>query len=100
MQDSVLNSIKQLRIIGFLEGISCILLFFVAMPMKYLMEMPVIVTYTGWIHGILFIIFILAAIRVKFLAPFSFLWLFGAFLASLFPFGTFILDWQLRKVYS
>lgn len=100
MQASILNSIKQLRIIGFLEGISCIFLFFVAMPMKYLMDMPSIVTYTGWIHGILFIVFILAAIRVKFLVPFSFLWLLGAFIASLFPFGTFVLDWQLKKAYS
>jgi len=40
------------------EGISYILLLFVAMPLKYLFDMPLAVKYTGWAHGLLFVLYI------------------------------------------
>ena len=40
------------------EGLSCIVLFFVAMPLKYLADMPEVVTQVGRIHGGLFCLYI------------------------------------------
>ena len=50
--------LNRLHIIGIVEGISALLLFFVAMPMKYMLDMPLAVKYTGWAHGVLFMLYI------------------------------------------
>jgi integral membrane protein len=69
----------------------------VAMPLKYIMDMPLAVTYVGWAHGILFIIYIYAV----FPTARSLKWEFGriifALIASLLPFGPFIFDRNLNK---
>ena len=38
-------------VVGYLEGISAICLFFIAMPMKYFYGLPEAVTVVGSIHG-------------------------------------------------
>jgi len=77
------------------EGSSFLALLFVAMPMKYFMGMPKVVTVVGAIHGILFLLYIgqLAKLHVTYQwnNRFSFL----AFLASLLPFGPFLFDKHL-----
>lgn len=91
------TAIGRLRITGIAEGISFITLLFIAMPIKYLAGNPEVVWYMGWVHGLLFMLYILALITVKI----NLEWKFGktlvAFAASLIPFGTFILDRSLRK---
>lgn len=46
------------RKIAFAEGISTVILFFIAMPLKYVAGMPEAVTYVGWVHGVLFIAYV------------------------------------------
>jgi integral membrane protein len=46
------------RKVAVAEGISYILLLFIAMPLKYWANMPLAVKYTGWAHGILFVLYI------------------------------------------
>jgi integral membrane protein len=82
---------------GIAEGISFILLLFIAMPVKYLAGNPGLVWYVGWVHGLLFMLYILALITVKINLEWKFKKTAIAFLASLLPFGTFILDKSLRK---
>ncbi|HJN80990.1 MAG TPA: DUF3817 domain-containing protein, partial [Phycisphaerales bacterium] len=48
-----------LIIIGIIEGLSTLALFFVAMPMKYWYGMPGAVTLAGTIHGLLFIVLVM-----------------------------------------
>ena len=43
--------------VGMMEGLSFLLLMGVAMPLKYFAGMPAAVKWTGWIHGILFIVY-------------------------------------------
>lgn len=83
--------------IAITEGISYLFLLFIAMPLKYFAGMPDVVKYTGWVHGILFMLYILALINAKFDANWGFKRVFIAFMASLIPFATFILDRSLRK---
>lgn len=47
--------LKKLRIVCFAEGTSTLLLFFVAMPLKYLADIPMAVSIVGSLHGLLFV---------------------------------------------
>ena len=93
------NWIKALRRIGIIEGVSLLVLLFVAMPMKYFAGMPQVVTVVGWIHGFLFILFMTVAYIVYEKLNWPFKKLVQAFVAAFLPFGTFIFDKQL-KVYQ
>ena len=89
--------IGRLRVIGFIEGISYILLLGVAMPLKYFAGMPAAVKTAGWIHGLLFMLYLcaVAEVTVRRCCPLALS--FGALIASLIPFGTFALDARLRR---
>ncbi len=82
--------------IALMEGVSFILLL-MAMPLKYMYGHPEYVKVIGWAHGLLFILYVLALIQVKMSNKWSIVKSFIAFLASLLPFGTFVLDISLRK---
>ena len=87
------------RHIGVMEGVSYLILLLIAMPLKYLAGIPWAVKYMGWAHGVLFVSFGFFLIRVWI----KYKWSFGkttmAFVASLLPFGTFVLDKRLKKEY-
>ncbi|WP_430738554.1 DUF3817 domain-containing protein [Psychrobacter sp. VH5] len=55
--------------IGYLEGTSFLLLLCIAMPLKYMLDIPEGVKYIGMAHGILFITYIIiligSAIKMK-----------------------------------
>lgn len=91
------TSLGRFRLIGLLEGISTVLLFFVAIPLKYFANMPEAVKYTGWIHGILFLLYLASLLHVFFDLKWSVRQGILAFIASLVPFGPFILDAHHRK---
>jgi len=85
------------RKVAFAEGVSFVILLFVAMPLKYLAGIPIAVTITGGLHGILFVTFAVLAREVKSEYKKDFRWLVKAGLASLLPFGTFVMDKEWRK---
>ena len=51
---------SQFRAISIIEGISYLILVFLAMPLKYLFEEPMAVKIFGMMHGIFFIFFCIA----------------------------------------
>lgn len=85
------------RLIAIVEGISYLVLLFIAMPLKYFGGIPDAVKYTGWAHGVLFMLFMLALLNVMINNKWSFLKSAVAFISSLIPFGTFVLDRSLIK---
>lgn len=91
------TNIGRLRIIGFGEAISWILLLGLAMPLKYIWHQPLAVKYVGWIHGLLFIAYITMSIVVKEEKKWTYKKLFTAFIAAFIPFGTFVFDTTLKK---
>lgn len=96
------SSLKDLKIfmkIAFLEGISYLLLLLIAMPLKYMANIPEGVKYIGWAHGVLFVLFCIYLLKVWIGFKWSFGKAFLAFVASLLPFGTFVLDARLKKEY-
>lgn len=85
------------RKIAFAEGISFLVLLGVAMPLKYLADLPMAVTIVGGLHGLLFVSFIILAYLVKEETKKSWGWMGKAFLASIIPFGTFYMDKEWKK---
>ena len=83
------------RIIAFLEGISYILLLFIAVPIKYFGNEPQYVKLLGMPHGILFIAYIILAVILGSKFKWKTKTLFIILIASIIPFGTFYID----KVY-
>lgn len=85
-----------LRKLSFIEGISLLLLFFVAMPIKYGLGEPIIVTIVGSIHGALFLMLIALIIAVSRTDkwPKNLLWF--ALISSTVPFGMIALDKKLK----
>ncbi|RED49473.1 DUF3817 domain-containing protein [Seonamhaeicola aphaedonensis] len=92
---SLLNMFK---VIAFLEGISYILLLFIATPMKHFADEPQYVKLLGMPHGILFMIYVVLAFVLK---P-DFNWnkkaFRGVLLASIIPFGTFFIERKYLKL--
>ena len=91
------NPIRVLRLTAIAEGVSFLVLLFVAMPLKYFGGMPRAVTFTGWAHGVLFMMLCLALANVLAAAR----WPIGraavVFLAGLIPFGPFVLDRRMKQ---
>ena len=85
--------------IAVLEGVSYLLLLGIAMPLKYVYDLPGPVKYLGWLHGILFILYCLFLLLTWIKLKWSFGKVLLAFFASLLPFATFILDRRLKKEY-
>lgn len=85
------------RKVAFAEGISFLVLLFIAMPMKYFMSMPIMVTIVGSAHGILFVAFFILLREVRSAYGKNWNWVFKAALASFLPFGTLVMDKQWKK---
>ena len=94
------NSFSWFRKVGMVEGISFLVLLFVAMPLKYFAGMPMAVTIVGGLHGLLFVSFIILAYMVKESFKKDNKWLFKAFIASILPFGTMVMDKEWKKEQS
>lgn len=91
------TALGRFRVIALAEGTSFVLLLGIAMPLKYMMDMPTMVTWVGWAHGLLFVLYILAGAHAALERRWSLLLITAAFVASLVPLATFYLDFWLRR---
>ena len=89
--------VGRFRAIAFIEGVSYLLLLGVAMPLKYFAGFPGAVMAVGWAHGVLFVLYLIALAEVSWARRWRPARILGAFVASLVPFGTFVLDARLRR---
>ena len=91
------------RIVAFLEGVSYLLLLFLAVPIKYNMGDPTYVKLLGMPHGLLFMAYLVFAyLALSYLLKDEQKWERKSYLiilvASVIPFGTFYIDKKyLRK---
>ncbi len=67
------------------------------MPLKYFANLPAAVKYTGWVHGLLFIVYCLAILLALTNGKISFGKSALAFLAALIPFGPFLIDRKIAE---
>ncbi|RXP44582.1 DUF3817 domain-containing protein [Lutibacter sp. HS1-25] len=84
--------IKVFRIVSFLEGVSFLLLLFIATPIKYFVGNEMFVKMLGMPHGLLFLLYVVFAFMLKSelnWKPKTFIIVLAA---SVIPFGTFYVD--------
>lgn len=91
------TELGRLRLAGLAEGLSFILLLFVAMPLKYAAGMPQFVRVVGMIHGILFIAYLIALAQAHVIYGWAIGRSFLLFLSTLVPFGTFLADAKILQ---
>jgi integral membrane protein len=91
------TSLGRLRIIGWWEGVSFLVLLGIAMPLKYLAGWPDAVRVVGMAHGILFILYVVAAIQAA--LEYDWPWKRTALVlaASILPAGPFVVDAKLLR---
>ncbi|OYX23514.1 MAG: hypothetical protein B7Z06_10160 [Flavobacteriales bacterium 32-35-8] len=80
------------RVVAFLEGVSYILLLFIATPIKYFGNDPQYVKLLGMPHGLLFISYVVLAIILKSELKWTSKQFAIVLLASIIPFGTFYVE--------
>lgn len=97
MKFNLKTNLGKFRLIALLEGISFIVLVFIAMPLKYGFGMPLFVKYFGWAHGLLFVLYMILLLQCALEYSWKFSRIAFAFFAGLFPFGTFVLERKLRN---
>ena len=90
-------NIQTLRVVGLLEGLAFLLLLFIAMPMKYMFDNPVLVKYVGMGHGVLFILFLIVLFAVCEKQKWSITIFLMGLAASILPFGPFVFDRKLKR---
>ena len=89
--------LKFFKYLALTEGISALLLFFFAMPMKYIFQNPIYVKHIGMAHGILFTTYIIIATILKFKQNWNLRKYAEICLASIPPFGTFYIEKKYLK---
>ncbi|MFC0605670.1 DUF3817 domain-containing protein [Winogradskyella pulchriflava] len=80
------------RITALLEGVSYILLLFIATPIKYFANDPQYVKMLGMPHGLLFIAYVVMTVLISKDMKWTNRTLWVVLLASIIPFGTFYID--------
>lgn len=97
MHETLTSMLPLFRIIALLEGVSYILLLFIATPIKYFMNEPKYVKLLGMPHGLLFIAYIILAVIIGSNLKWNSKTMRTVLLASIIPFGTFYVDKKFLK---
>jgi integral membrane protein len=92
----VVSARRALRVISGLEGLSLLVLLFVAMPLKYGLGLALAVRVAGGVHGVLFLAFCAALFRVVLEEDWPLRRWASALGLALVPFGALVLDRRLR----
>ena len=100
METVVVNSayLRWLRRVSLVEGVSTLVLFGVAMPLKYLADMPLAVTVGGSLHGGLFLVLALMFLAGIQRIPLGSKLAWLGIVAAILPFGPFVFDAHLRRL--
>jgi len=92
-----MSTLSIFKKVAIAEGISYLALLFVAEPLKHFAGMPLAVKYTGWVHGLLFVFYVIFVI----MCWTEYKWKIGkaamVFFASLLPFAPFIVEKRLKE---
>jgi len=97
------GAIKRFRIMALVAGVMSLLLWFVYMPAKYLLDNPTIHDYTVWIpmvHGYLYPVYIITAIQFATKARWSLTKMLWLVLAGTLPIASIAAERRVVRQYS
>ncbi|AXH12717.1 DUF3817 domain-containing protein [Halarcobacter bivalviorum] len=92
------NALGRFRVISAIEGLSFLILVFIAMPIKYIGGEPSLVKIVGMAHGVLFIIFMISLLEAKIKEEWENGFILQLFVLSLIPFGAFIIERRVKPL--
>lgn len=90
-------NMNQFRIVSMVEGISFLLLLFVAMPAKYYWGIPEATKLVGMTHGLLFLAYVAMAVSIGPRHGWSEGRTFMVVLLGMLPFGCFVVEHRLKR---
>ena len=90
-------SVRQFKIVAILEGVSFLVLLGIAMPLKYIFDLPATTQVVGMAHGILFIVYVIMVVLIRKQLDWNLKTTALALTASVLPFGPFVVDRKLLK---
>ena len=85
-------TITALRRLCLIEGLSLLVLVFIAMPLKHIWGMPLAVRYVGMVHGVLWLALVVLLIALAWRHRWSLGRSAAVFVSSLLPFGFLVMD--------
>lgn len=90
--------LQTVRQVSYIEGLSLLLLFLVAMPLKYYFGIPVAVRVVGSLHGFLFLV--LTAVLVRSCLKRALGWgpALSIFVLAILPFGFLEVERMMKKL--
>ena len=88
---------RSFRVLSLIEGISLLLLLFVAMPLKYYLAVGGPVFYIGMAHGVLFLCYLVASLAISHKQGWSIAYWLLVFGLGLVPLGFLLLDKKLKQ---
>lgn len=89
---------RALRHLAIVEGVSTLVLFLVAMPLKYFADLPSAVTIVGSLHGFLFVALVVMLLLAIWKVPISPGFAAAGVVAAIIPGGPFLLERRLARV--
>jgi integral membrane protein len=93
-----MGALQKLRVLSVVEGVSTLVLFFGAMPLKYLADLPIAVRVVGSIHGFLFVLLLAALVLAVERVPLARRTAVLGAMAAVIPFGPFVFDRRLAAL--
>lgn len=90
------TDVLRLRRLGYAEAASWAFLL-IGMILKYGFGKPAMVTYTGWVHGLLFILYCIHLVLVQQLLKWPLTKLLLGGVAAFLPFGTLWFDKRIES---
>ena len=85
------------RKLSFIEGLSLVILLFVAMPAKYHFDYVDVIWQVGMTHGILWLTYFVVSLVVSHQQKWSVMFWLLVLFASVIPFACFFLDKKLKS---
>lgn len=94
---SLNSTLGRLRFVGFWEGISFLVLLGIAMPLKYFAGWPDAVRVVGMAHGVLFMLYVAAALQAAVEHEWTWKRTALVLVASVLPAGPFVVESRILR---
>ena len=97
------NEILRFRVMALIAGVMSLLLWFVYLPVKYLLDNPDLLSNVMWIpmaHGYLYPVYVLTAIPFAAKAKWSLMRMLGLILAGTLPIASIVAERRVVRTYS
>ena len=97
------NEILRFRVMALIAGVMSLLLWFVYLPVKYLLDNPDLLSNVMWIpmaHGYLYPVYVLTAIQFAAKAKLSLMRMLGLILAGTLPIASIVAERRVVRTYS